>query len=87
MEKSYQCEAFVKMLTGSVDYATKEFDLTNAQIIGSMEIAKQLYLNQMLWGSATAEDLPEGEWVYEDEDEEEEEYEEEEDDDGDEWKH
>ena len=56
------------------------------QIIGSMEIAKQLYLNQMLWGSATAEDLPEGEWVYEDE-EEEEVYEEEEDDDGDEWKH
>ena len=74
------------MLTGSVDYATKEFDLTNAQIIGSMEIAKQLYLNQMLWGSATAEDLPEGEWVYEDEEEEEEECEEE-DDDGEEWKH
>jgi hypothetical protein len=85
MEKSDQCEAFVKMLTGSVDYATKEFDLTNAQIIGSMEIAKQLYLNQMLWGSATAEDLPEGEWVYEDEEEEEEC--EEEDDDGEEWKH
>ena len=41
------------------------------------------------WGSATAEDLPEGEWVYEDEEEEEEEeeYEEEEDDDGEEWKH
>lgn len=85
MEKADQCEAFVKMLTGSVDYANKEFDLTNAQIIGSMEIAKQLYLNQMLWGSATAEDLPDGEWVYEDE-EEEEEYEEE-DDEGEEWKH
>jgi hypothetical protein len=86
MDKGDQCAALVKMLVNAIDYSTKEFDLTNAQVVGSVEIAKAMYLNQLLWGSATAEDLPEGEYVYEDEEEEEEE-EEEEDDEGEEWKH
>ena len=82
MDNSDQCDALVKMLVCSIDYSTKEFDLSNAQVIGSIEIVKQMFLNQLLWGSATAEDLPEGEYVYEEEEEEEEE-----DDEGEEWKH
>jgi hypothetical protein len=79
MNNREQSEAFIKMLTGSIDYAMKEFDLTNAQIVGAIEISKQLFLNQLLWGAATVDDLPEEEVEYE--------YEEEEDDDeGDEWK-
>ena len=87
MTNKEQRAAFIKMLTNSTDYAVKEFDLTNAQIVGSLEIAKQLFLNQLLWGAATVDDLPEDQVEYEDEEEyEEEEYEEEEED-GDEWKH
>ena len=86
MTNKEQSAAFIKLLTNSADYAIKEFDLTNAQMVGSMEIAKQLFLNQLLWGAATVEDLPDGDWEYCDEEEEEEEYEEEEED-GDEWKH
>lgn len=82
MDNTDQCDALVKMLASSIDYSTKEFDLSNAQVIGSIEIVKQMFLNQLLWGSATAEDLPEGEYVYEEEEEEEEE-----DDEGEEWKH
>ena len=84
MTNKEQSAAFIKMLTNSTNYAVKEFDLTNAQIVGSLEIAKQLFLNQLLWGAATVDDLPEDQVEYEYEDEEE--YEEEEED-GDEWKH
>ena len=82
MDNKEQSTAYIKMLTGATEYAINEFDLTNSQIIGAMEISKQLFLNQLLWGAATVEDLPEDQVEYEDE----EEYEEEEED-GDEWKH
>jgi hypothetical protein len=77
MDNEDQCDALVKMLVGSIDYSTKEFDLSNAQVVGSLEIVKQMFLNQLLWGAATADELPD--------EEDDEEYEEE--DEGEEWKH